>query len=120
MSKEKWKTDFEDAIKGAVASGTKVVGVGPGGGTITVEAGGQMDISGDLSEIEISKPPLEEAIEIALLALEEIRLYSMYNRPAQVEEEAKNALDKLKELKQKWDEQNLIMDTLSKPAEEMQ
>jgi hypothetical protein len=103
MSKEQWQTDFEDAIKGAVASGTKVVGVGPGGGTITVDANGDTVMDGNFVEMEVPKPPLEEALELALFKLGEIRLYAKYGRLEACEREADEAIEGLNELKAKWE-----------------
>lgn len=62
------------------------------------------------------RPPLEEAIERAIYSLGEIAILSEYGRTAQAAEEAREALEVISALKQKYDEQNAIMDALSKPA----
>jgi len=58
-------------------------------------------------------PPLEEAIERALYSLSEIAIYGSYGRSDECAREAQEAYDIVKALKDKYDEQNKIMDVLS-------
>ena len=62
-------------------------------------------------------PPLEQAMNRAIFSLGEIILYADYNRPQEAAREAKEALEVITEIKKKYDEQNAIMEALTKPAE---
>jgi len=66
-------------------------------------------------EVVEPQPPLEAAIERALFSLNEIYIFAEYGRTAEAAREAKEALDVITALKQKWDEQNAIMEALSNP-----
>ena len=59
------------------------------------------------------QPPLEAAIERALYSLSEIAIYGSYGRSDECAREAQEAYDIVKALKDKYDEQNKIMDVLS-------
>jgi hypothetical protein len=61
------------------------------------------------------RPPLEEALEKAIYSFTEIEVYATYGRMQECVREAKDALTALNALKQKYDEQNLIMSALSNP-----
>lgn len=61
-------------------------------------------------------PPLEQAMNRAIFSLGEIILYADYNRPQEAAREAKEALEVITEIKKKYDEQNAIMEALTKPA----
>lgn len=63
-------------------------------------------------------PPLEESLMVAMYALEEIKIYAQLGRTAECGREATEALDKLKELATTWQEQERVMDALTKPVEE--
>jgi hypothetical protein len=43
---------------------------------------------------------LDQALEVAIAALEEIAVYAVYSQPAQCEYEAKKALDALRQIKE--------------------
>lgn len=101
MSNPKEMNDFWKAIAGAQANGTKVVGVGSGGATITVGSDGSTtmqggtDISAALAEALSEEVPLsstEQALMIAVNALREIQVYVECGRIAPCGYEADDAL----------------------------
>lgn len=76
--------------------------------------GGEAPVDGaeQVDEVEPT-PPLEEAIERALHSLSEIAIYGTYGRSEECAREAQEAYDIIKALKEKYDEQNQIIDALS-------
>ena len=71
---------------------------------------------GEVPDVEIkeeARPPLEEAIDLAIFTLGEIVLYATYGRAGEVLREAKEALEALKILKAKYEDQEKMMDILS-------
>ena len=72
------------------------------------------DIDGtDDDENLPSRPPLEEAIDHAIRSLDEIAIYGSYGRASECSREAADALVVIKALKEKYEEQQKIMDILS-------
>ena len=62
-------------------------------------------------------PVLEEALMVALYSFQEIKIYAELGRTAECQREASEALEKLKELSVKWQEQQRVMDALTAPVE---
>jgi hypothetical protein len=62
---------------------------------------------------DTNRPPLEVAVEKAILALTEISIYGTYGRADSCATEANDALEQIKALKATYDEQNKIIDILS-------
>jgi len=71
---------------------------------------------GEVERPEDGVPPLEQALHRALFSLNEIAIFAEYGRSAEAGREAKEALEVLTAIKQKYDEQNAIMDALTKPV----
>ena len=65
------------------------------------------------AEVTEAIPPLEEAVDKALYSLNEIILYGTYGRSGECAREAQEALDTIKILKEKYEEQNRMMDILT-------
>jgi len=79
------------------------------------------DLLGNEVEVEVedtvSRPPLEEAIDRALYSLKEIQILAEYGRKQECVREASEAFEALTLLKEKYIEQNKIMEILSTPVE---
>jgi len=71
---------------------------------------------GEVPDVEIkeeARPPLEEAIDLAIFTLGEIALYATYGRAGEVLRETNELLTTIKALKEKYEEQQKMMDILS-------
>ncbi len=66
---------------------------------------------------ENTGPPLEEAVAKALHSLGEIVIFGDYGRAGECAREARDALVVIAALKEKYDEQQRIMDALQNPAQ---
>lgn len=110
--KEKYKKEMENRIKELFGEKEVVVVTSPGAVSHPEEEATEESVDAAQEEYN-AKDPLEEAIERAIFSVGEIKIFADYNRAGECRREAEELLVILNDLKQKWDEQNAIMDALS-------